>query len=233
MRPHGVRFYAGFDSDGRQQARRLRPHGAWRVDWFRGLAQDQLGRGADGRVRVQLARPCPDASTAAHYYGIGGNLTGLDKVYTALHRSIGPKIGNRVDAERDDRLYGEVPVTLYPTLTDYGPIFHIRVGDEVETEDQLAAAELQIEMAHWSPADQIEVTLDDVALPVPVVRDAAAEDAADPSGVSENAWLCWNLTAAQVGRGVHQIRLRLLERDERLRVPLRVEQVEIYLRYSR
>ena len=47
-RPHGVHFYAGFDSDGRQQARRLRPHGAWRVDWFRGLAQDQLARGADG-----------------------------------------------------------------------------------------------------------------------------------------------------------------------------------------
>ena len=30
-------------------------------------------------------------------------------------------------------------------------MFHVRVGDEVETEDQLAAAELQIEMAHWSP----------------------------------------------------------------------------------
>ena len=67
----------------------------------------------------------------------------------------------------------------------------------------------------------------------PVVRDAAAEDAADPGDVSENAWLCWRLTAAQVGRGIHQVRLRLLERDERLRVPLRVEHVEIYLQYRR
>ena len=66
-----------------------------------------------------------------------------------------------------------------------------------------------------------------------MVRDAAAEDAADPSDVSENAWLCWNLTAAEVGRGVHQVRLRLRERDARLRVPLRVEQVEIYLQYRR
>ena len=67
----------------------------------------------------------------------------------------------------------------------------------------------------------------------PVVRDAAAEDEADPGDVSENAWLCWRLTAAQVRRGVHQVRLRLLERDERLRVPLRVEHVEIYLQYRR
>ena len=74
-------------------------------------------------------------------------------------------------------------MTLYPTLTDSGPLFHVRVGDEGETEGELAAAELQIEMAHWSPADQIEVTLDEVALPAPVVRDAAAEDAADPSDV--------------------------------------------------
>ena len=124
-------------------------------------------------------------------------------------------------------------MTLYPTLTDCGPVFHIRVGDEVETEGQLDTAELQIEMAHWSPADRIEVTLDGVALTAPEVRDAATEDVADPSDVSENAWLCWNLTAAQVKRGVHQIRLHLLERDERLRVPLRVEQVEIYLQYRR
>ena len=226
-------FYAGFDSDGRQQARRLRPHGAWRVDWFRGLAQDQLGRGADGvyvfnwHGHAQTHRPLLTTMGSAE------TLAGLDKVYTALHRSIGPKTGNRVDTERDDRLYGEVPVTLYPTLTDSGPLFHVRVGDEVETEGELTNAELQIEMAHWSPADRIEVTLDEVALPSPVVRDAAAEDAADPSDASENAWLCWNLTAAQVGRGIHQVRLRLLERDERLRGPLRVEQVEIYLQYSR
>ena len=159
--PHGVRFYAGFDSDGRQQARRLRPHGAWRVNWFRGLAQDQLARGADGvyvfnwHGHAQTHRPLLTTMGSIE------TLTGLDKVYTALHRSIGPKTGNRVDAERDDRLYGEVPVTLYPTLTDCGPVFHVRVADEVETEGQLAAAELQIEMAHWSPADQIEVTLDE------------------------------------------------------------------------
>ena len=231
--PHGVCFYAGFDSDGRQQARRLLPHGAWRVDWFRGLAQDQLARGADGvyvfnwHGHAQTHRPLLTTM------GSAATLAGLDKVYTALHRSIGPKTGNRVDAERDDRLYGEVPVTLYPTLTDSGPSFHVRVGDEVETEGELAAAELQIEMAHWSSADRIEVMLDGVALAAPVVRDAAAEDAADPGDVSENAWLCWRLTAAQVGRGVHQVRLRVLERDGRLRVPLRVEQVEIYLQYRR
>ena len=232
-RPHGVRFYAGFDSDGRQQARRLRPHGAWRVDWFRGLAQDQLARGADGVYAFNWHGHAQTHRPLLTTMGSAATLAGLDKVYTALHRSIGPKTGNRVDSERDDRLYGEVPVTLYPTLTDSGPIFHVRVADEVETEGALTSAELQIEMAHWSPADRIEVVLDGVALAAPVVRDAAAEDAADPGDVSENAWLCWRLTAAQVKRGIHQVRLRLLERDERLRVPLRVEHVEVYLQYRR
>ena len=101
-----------------------------------------------------------------------------------------------------------------------GRSFTSASADEVETEGQLAVAELQIEIAHWSPADRIEVTLDEVALGTPVVRDAAAEDTADPSDVSENAWLCWNLTAAQVTRSIHQVRLCLLERDERLRCTL-------------
>ena len=59
--------------------------------------------------------------------------------------------------------------------------------------------------------------------------DAAAEDPEDPSDVSENGWLIWPLE--QVARGVCEVRVCLLERDPRIGVPLRIEQVEIYLQY--
>ncbi|NKB68150.1 MAG: hypothetical protein GKR89_13895 [Candidatus Latescibacteria bacterium] len=231
--PHGVRFYVGFDSDGRQQARRLRPHGQWRVEWFRGLARDQLGRGANGVYVFNWHGNGETHRPLLATMGTTEALKGLDKVYTVLHRSIGPKDAARVDTERDDRIYGEVPVDLQPTLIGVGPVFHLRIGDEVADEGTLSGAELQIEMVHWAPGDRVEVSLDGTDLGEPEIRDAAAADGGGPADASENAWLCWALTAEQVERGVHQIGVCLLERDDRLRVPLRVEHVEIYLTYCR
>ena len=95
----------------------------------------------------------------------------------------------------------------------------------------LESAELQIEVAHLSTQDEVDVTLDGKTLGPPLVRDAAAEDPEDPSDVSENGWLTWPLEVSQVERGVHEVRVQLIERDPRLAVPLRIEQVEIYLRY--
>jgi hypothetical protein len=233
-RPHGVAFYAGFDTDGRQQARRLRSHRAWRVDWLRGLAHDCLNRGADGVYVFNWHGHRDTQRPLLTSMGSRETLRGLDKVYTSLHRSIGPKTGIRVDAERDDRIYGEVPVDLQPTLTGDGPTFHVTVSDDVTAGGaELARAELQIEIAHLSTRDEVKVALDGISLGPPHGRDAAAEDPEDPSDVSENSWLTWPLEKSQVTRGVHEIRVQLIERDPRLAVPLRIEQVEIWLTYRR
>jgi hypothetical protein len=230
-RPHGVQFYGGFDSDGRQQARRLRPHRQWREEWFRGLAQGYLARGADG-VYVFNWHGNKDTHRPL-LTTMGGlqSLAGLDKVYSALHRSIGPRSGGRAGAEQDDRIYGEVPVELYKTYTGDGPVLHVEISDNVDASATLQNAQLQIEMAHWAPGDQVEVRLDGQILDEPRILDAAAEDENDPSDVSENKWLCWSLAIAQVERGIHAVRVCLLERDERIGVPLRIEHVEVYLKY--
>ena len=122
---------------------------------------------------------------------------------------------------------------LQPTLTGDGPTFHVTVSDDVTADGvDLERAELQIEVAHLSAQDdEVEVILDGKALGPPLVRDAAAEDPEDPSDVSENGWLTWPLEVSQVERGVHEVRVQLIEQDPRLAVPLRIEQVEIYLRY--
>ena len=135
-----------------------------------------------------------------------------------------------MDAERDDSIYGEVPVDLLRTLSGDGPTFHIIVSDDAMAAGaELERAELQIEVAHLSTQDDVAVTLDGEALGPPRIRDAAAEDPEDPSDVSENGWLIWPLE--QVARGVCEVRVYLLERDPRIGVPLRIEQVEIYLQY--
>ncbi len=231
--PNGVAFYDGFDTDGRQQARRLRPHREWRVDWFRGLADDCLQRGADGVYVFNWHGGRDTHRPLLTTMGSQKTVRGMDKVFTALHRSIGPKTGRRADSERDDRIYGEIPVDLQPTLTGDGPTFHVTVSDDVTADGvDLERAELQIEVAHLSAQDdEVEVILDGKALGPPLVRDAAAEDPEDPSDVSENGWLTWPLEVSQVRRGPHAIRARLVKRDPRLAVPLRIEQVEIYLKY--
>jgi len=231
-RPYGISFYGGLDSDGRQQARRLRSHREWQVDWFRGLAHGYLDRGADGMYVFNWHGHRDTHRPLLTTMGSQESLRGLDKVYTALHRSIGPRTGLRVDAERDDRIYGEVPVDLQATLTDDGPLLHVAVSEDArETGEDLELAELQIEVAHLSTRDEVQVALDGTELGLPRARDAACEDPDDPSDVSENCWLTWSLDIGQVGRGMHEVRVRVVERDPRLRVPLRIEHVEIYLKY--
>ncbi len=232
-KPAGVCFYGGFDTDGRQQARRLRPHRAWRVDWFRGLAHDCLDRGADGVYVFNWHGHRDTQRPLLTTMGSRQTLRGQDKVYTSLHRSVS-RTGTRVDADRDDRIYGKLPVDLHRTLTDAGPTFHVTVSDDVTAGGvDLKGAELQIEIAHLSTRHEVKVALDGIPLGPAHRRDAAAEDPEDPADVSENSWLTWPLEKSRVKRGVHQVSVQLVERDPRLAVPLRIEQVEISLKYHR
>ena len=78
----------------------------------------------------------------------------------------------------------------------------------------------------------MRVVVDGKDLGDPIVRDAAAEDHNDPADVSENKWLTWSLTKGQTDRGIHEVQVILLNRDPRLSIPLRIEHVEIFLKYS-
>ena len=121
-----------------------------------------------------------------------------------------------------------MPVDLLRTLVGGGPRFHIGVYEDV-SED--ATLELQVDLDHLSPQDRIAVELDGQRLGDPVRRSPAAEEAANPADVSENTWLVWPLVPAQVGKGIHVIRIDLCERDPRLRSPIMVQNVEIHVSY--
>ncbi len=231
----GIRVYPGYDFDGRQQAKRLVPHSEWRVAWFRAMSKGYWDRGVDGIYIFNWHADEKKQRPLLTTIGSIDTLEGTDKAYAAIYRSIGPKDGLRVDSERDDRIYGETPVALYRTLTGDGPKFHVPVHDEVVDEakgDRLESVQLLVEMEHYSPADEVAVTLDGKQLGPPSVRNATAEDPNDPSDVDENSWLVWTLAPEQADHGPHEIQVVLIKRDPRIRPPLVVNNVEFWVNYK-
>ena len=234
-RERGIKLYPGFDSHGEAGKGRLRPSRAWLEAWLCGLARGFYERGADGIHIFNWHATARTHRALLTSIGALETLARQNKVYAAIKRHIRPHRELRYGSERDDRLYGEVPVDLYQTLTGEGPKFHLRVHDEVVTQARAGAlegVELHLELAHFSPADRVEVTLDNRLLPPPAIRSAANEDPATPLEVDESSWLVWRLESEQADQGAHEIQVRLVERDPRLRPPVVVENVELYIDYK-
>ncbi len=236
MASTGMQLYPSFDNAGRQEARRLMTHGEWQDAWNRATAYGYWQRGANGMYVFNWFANEHTRRSLLTTMGSPETLRRADKLYAAVHRTIAPKDSGRVDAELNDRLYGETPVALYRTITGDGPRFRIPTYDdevEVDGEGILAAAELQIEIEHFSPVgDKVEVIWDGTTLTEVAVRSATGEDPGDPADVDEKSWLVFPLTAEQAARGDHEAQVRLVERDPHVRSPLVIWHVELNIRYE-
>ncbi len=225
-----IQVYPGLDFDSRQLANRLIPHTRWRDRWFAGMAQGHFDRGAHG---IYIFNWHANATTRRHSLSTIGSTETLkdqDKAYTAIYRSIGTN-PLRLDSERDDRIYGEVPVDLHRTLTADGPTFHISTHDA--DPGKASSLQLLLEMAHFSPTgDEVAVTLDGTPLGPPAIRNQTAENPNNPADVDENSWLVWDLEAAQISPGGHEVKVVLVKRDARIRPPLGIENVEFWIAYG-
>ena len=234
-RDRGTKLYPGFDSHGEAGTGRLISSRVWLEAWYRGLAKGYYDRGAHGIHIFNWHANQHARRSLLTTIGAPETLQRTNKVYAAVKRHIRAKSELRYGAERDDRLYGETPVTLYRTLTGEGPKFHIRVHDDVVEETEagaLESVELQVELEHFSPADKVEVALDGELLGTPGIRNVAAEDPDDPADVDENSWLVWILEPRQADRGLHQVQVRLVQRDPRIRPPPVVLNVELHVNYK-
>ena len=231
----GISLYPGFDSHGESGAGRLTGSNTWRKAWYRGLAKGYFDRGADG-VHIFNWHATGDSHRALlTTVGAPETLDREDKVYAAVKRWIRARSELRYGAERDDRLLGETPVALYPTMTGDGPKFHICIHDPVLEQAEagnLKGVVLCVELAHFSPADRVAVTLDGHTLDAPKIRNLAAADPDNPADVAENSWLVWDLDPAQADWGEHEIQFCVQERDPRIRPPLVVENVEFCVNYK-
>jgi len=226
-----IKLYPGLDTDLRVGAERLVPHDAWRDAWVRGEAQKFWDQGADGIYVFNWHATEHTRRSLLTTIGAPATVAGTDKVYTAVHGVNAAKGTLRYGADKHDRIHAETPVTLYRTLTDEGPTFHLPFYDD-QLQDSSPTVELQIEIEHFSPnVDMLDVKLDGTGLGAPSIRNVASEDLDDPATVSENSWLVWPLDIDRLSIGVHEVQVQLVERDERLSVPLVIRHVEIHVRY--
>ncbi|MBM3935011.1 MAG: hypothetical protein FJ319_12055 [SAR202 cluster bacterium] len=231
----GIKVYAGLDSLGRQDAKRLISGAAWKDGWVRAVAAGDWDRGVDGMYVFNWHGNEKGWRSLLTTIGSPDTLKGKDKVYAAIHR--GPIAQDEPKRNAvNDRIYGETAVALYQTFAGEGPRFQVRVHDDVAAESKagkLKSTELHIEIEHFSSnGDKVDVWLDGKKIGEPKVRDVAAEDAGNPSDVSENKWLVWSLTPEQASKGTHVIKAVYAGRDPRMKKPMVISHVEIMVFYK-
>ena len=224
MEGTNVKLYPGFDSHGEFGMGHLVEQSRWREAWVRGLAKSYYDRGASGVHVFNWHNYAAALNGLLTTIGSPDTLAGVDTVYTAVKRHIRDRAEIRYGAERDDRLLGEIPVPLYRTLTGDGPTFHINVHDDA-AED--TAAELQINLDHYSPKDVVSVTFDGELLGEPALLRVGGD-----ANATEDSWLFWKLRADQADRGPHEVLIVLGQRDPRLGVPIVVENVELHITHA-
>ncbi len=230
-----IRFHTGFDSRFAGPYQGLEEEKASLHSWFRGLAAGYWERGAHGMYVFNWhanERTRRDLLTSI---GAVETLKRTNKLYSALYRFDRAKEGPWVGSDLNDRIHAETPVSLYRTLTDEGPKFHVPTYDEVVEEaraGQLKKIELRIELRQFSPTDRVRVQLDGKELTSPQVRNVSAENPDDPSDVSESSWLVWSLRPEEADRGMHEVKVQLIKRNPRIKPPLVIEHVEIQVHYA-
>ena len=158
----------------------------------------------------------------------------LDKIYAATHRHLvceGPWRG----AYRNDRLRGQVPVPLRPTLTGRGPVVDVETAESGTP----LAAELRLHLKEWVDGDEVAVSRKGEELGDPVVSynlpgsDADQHSFAVPiSRVSGDVWLRFPLDPGEVGSGVHRVEAVLRKRHPQLACDLVLTDVEIAVAWS-
>ena len=157
--------------------------------------------------------------------GAPDTLRGTDKIYAATHRFIQQE-GAWRGAYRIDRIWGEVPVALKPTLTGIGPTVILDVPDDLSV-DIPETVELRARLDQWVQGDVVCVQWDGVRLENPIVRYATDSI----SDVSTAVWLCYTLSWAQVGMGQHTTAVSLETRNPQVACDIVLTDVELVIRY--
>ena len=159
-----------------------------------------------------------------------------DKIYAATPRSVireGPWRG----ATDNDRIWGEVPVPLKPTLTGDGPTITLQVADDTESAGPTSIV-LRLRLENWFDGDAVRVNWDGVELHDLETRYHIEEDGtANPFGApvmdwSGAVWLSTDLTAQEAGKGAHTVKAVLERRNPRLAVDIILTDVELVIRYG-
>ena len=167
--------------------------------------------------------------------GSTNTLAATDKVFAATHRAV---IADRpwAGGTMHDRVRGDVPVRLKPTLTGEGPKISLHLTDDVLASPP-RQLELRVRLEEWVKGDEVQLAWDGVAREGVGVRyDIHENDAANPfdvpiSDVSTSVWLISKLTPEEAMPGLHRIGVAMNKRNPNVLSDPVLTDAEVLVRY--
>ena len=202
----------------------------------RAVASTHHMAGADGIYTYNWQGNRESRRELLQQIGSLDTLRQTDKIYAATHR-YDPDRGEWRGAFGNDRIWGDVPVRLKPTLTGEGPTVTLEVADDLAA-DVPRHVELRVRLDQWTRGDAVYLFWDDVERQdVRAVPHLEQVHGANPFGarltdVGRAAWLVSELAASEVGRGPHRVKVVLGERNPRLARDIELTNVELAIWYG-
>ena len=151
------------------------------------------------------------------------------KLYAATHRIL-VKEGQWRGAYKNDRIWGEAPVSLKRTLTGDGPAITLDVADDVVA-DAPVGIELRVRLEEWVRGDVVRLLWDGIEIENPRVCYCQV-DTSSGNDISNAVWLSKELGPESVSVGEHQVKVILVERNTRMACDIILTDVELVLRYN-
>lgn len=228
-RPRGIPVYPGFDSGlpdpyvGPEDPRtkdRLRT---------RAIASRHYQQGATGIYVFNWHANGESRRDLLNQIGSPQTLRRTDQLYAATHRFL-HRQGEWRGAYDHDRVWGEVPVALKPTLTGCGPTVAFDLGVDLQA-DPPAELLLRLRLDQWVRGDLVRVRWDGAELGELESRYCYAGDPHRLSDASAAAWLGVAISPGQAGPGRHLVEIVLDRRHPQLACDLVLTDVELLIRY--
>ncbi|MBT3344121.1 MAG: hypothetical protein HN712_01190 [Gemmatimonadetes bacterium] len=191
----------------------------------RGIASRHYRAGATGMYAFNWHAGRDTRRELLTQVGSPKTLQGTDKIYAATHRFF-QKEGEWRGAYRRDRILGQVPVALKPTMTGDGPTIRLDLGDE-HTEKRQPRFQLRLRLDEWVRGDEVRIQWDGIELVSPDIRFDRGTDP-DPIGdFAAAVWFRFDLDAAQVTAGQHQVKVALVTRNPQVASDLILTDAEL------
>ena len=184
---------------------------------------------SDGETRRELLNQIGSPDT----------LRRKDKIFATTHRYL-VKAGAEstwYGAFHNDRVWGEVPVALKRTLTGDGPTVTLDVVDDLAA-NAPREVELRIRLEEWMKGDVVRVLWDgaerdDMQSGYHPAHDNYANPFASPvSDVSDAVWLTCRLDPSKVSKGLHAVKVVLVQRHPQVDSDVVLTDVEVAVKYD-
>ena len=236
--------YPGFDAriDGWDFDHFVGPEPAAVKDQMRtrAVASGWHAAGADGMYAFNWHANRDSRRELLTQIGSTDTLSSTNKIYAAIHRyteAFGTVGQSWKGAFDNDRIWGQLPVVLKPTLTGDGPTISLNVAEDF-SETSPTILRLRILLEQWVKGDVVKIYWDgqertDITHSYLLEEDAAG----NPLGgqifdVGAASWFLIDLSTDEAAFGTHKVRVVLQKRNPKLASDITLTNVELLVRYD-